>query len=278
MGGSDQERVAKVLCELLAPLHTSRIPVILTEGLSLCVRIPGAHFSPVPRQDAGLGAGPGAGWPRPSQPPTPARGRRGGFSSCRRRAEGCTARSAREAAAPAPAARLALRRGCPRRWVAEPALPASGARGPPAALPPFRARPAVRLWPSPRHPRGDRESLRFRRRCRSALKEVRWAAGPAPAAPPAATGGCRAGELGGDGAHGPGFPGASGRWAFLHRRPRAASAASPAPSRICACDRCACVCPGARVCARAGGGVHAGSAGECVCVCACGCECLARSR
>lgn len=147
-----------------------------------------------------------------------------------------------------------MRRGCPRRWVAEPALPASAARGLPAAPPALCAGPAGRLSPSPRHPRGDRESLRFRRRCRSPLKGVRWAAGPAPAAPPAATGGCRAGELGGDGAQCPGFPGASGRWAFSTAGP----ALPPQPARLppgSARVIAVRVCVRVRACARARGAV-----------------------
>ena len=172
------------------------------------------------------------------------------------------------------ATRLAWRSGCPRRWAAESTLSAPGARGPPAALPgpppPLRAGPAGQRLPS-RHPRGvlvpSGSGGRVGRRGRGCASRLARGWLPAPAAPPAAFGGGLAGELGGTVRTARG----SGRLrplGSLCRRPRAAAAAGPAPSRLHACDRLACVCvTGARVCARACGAVCLrGVRGECVCV------------
>lgn len=183
------------------------------------------------------------------------------------------------------ATRLAWRRGCPRRSATESALSAPGAQGPPAALPgpapPLRAGPAGQRLPS-RHPRGAPEPSgsggRVGRRGRGC--DARLARGwlLAPAAPPAASGGGLAGELGGDGAHGPGSraPPAAGLSVPLASRGRGSRSGSlPAP---CVRPPCVCVCvTGARARARVWGSVLAGRAGG-VCLCACGCECLARSR
>lgn len=289
-----------MLGKQLAPLFTSRIAVILTKSLK-CLRVRmGTHFSQVPRWGLGIRAGPGAGWARSSQPPAPDQGWRGGLSSGRRRAEGCTARSAREAAAPARAA--AAQPGRPARLAQ--GLPSLLGRSPPSLLPKLAAGPLPSWAAAPAPSRPSRWQLAALAVSAPAPRGSRippvsaavWVGregralskGPATAPDFCISARRHWGLPGRRARRGrcarPGDPGHLPPLGFLHLWPGAASAARPAPSRICACDRSACVCvciyvwPGARVCARAGGTVHAGSAGECVCVCACGCECLVRSR
>lgn len=134
-----RKELQKVLCEQLAPPHTSRIPVILTESLSLCVRVfPALIFHGSPARMRGSEPGPGLDGRDPPSPHPQPRAGAAGLRPAGGGAGGCTARSAREAAAPAPAAAAQSR---------PPGPPCAGAAratrspSPPSRLPGLAARP-----------------------------------------------------------------------------------------------------------------------------------------
>lgn len=206
----------------LVPLHISQIPVIRKVLVNVCIHQQLIFY----RSLVGCGNQNWVqGWVGSTLPgPASALGPRRGFSSGRRQAQGCTARSAREAAAPARAA--AAQPGKPFRLAQ--GLPAPlghrarppGSRGSrPTRLPPRPLQPPTTPAPprwsagppaaslSPRHatPAGPaiaRISASVAVRAEDcARRGGRGGQFPVPAAPRAATGGGHAGEVGGDCAH-----------------------------------------------------------------------------